>query len=320
MNPKSFELPDSPFADAILAARVGRYVDAIDAVARQLESAENARALFDDAAGALAQVARWSEAAGDLEQARRGIDLAIRLRPRFPDLHVDRARLLLAGAGARSRESRAEARRALDTAIALHPGYATARLERALLDASEGLIGEALEALRTLGEQCAPHESRAFEQAIESLRRADWEEAAELLRGAIPPEVAAGDATLDRAREALERGDDAEAARLLRSSLPLHSAHPDVHLLLGSAEFRLGHLDDGLMSVARALEINPDYHAARVQFARILDAMGQTTQAAEQAALVLERDPSHPGARALVERWSTRSRRSTREFTARNLP
>jgi tetratricopeptide (TPR) repeat protein len=116
----------------------------------------------------------------------------------------------------------------------------------------------------------------------------------------------------------MEHGEPDAAARLLRSALAAHSGYPDLHLLLGSAEFRAGHLDDALVSFARALELHPDLHAARVEFARVLEALGQASQAAEQLRLVLEREPTHSQAGELAARWSRHGSPATRGITARN--
>jgi tetratricopeptide (TPR) repeat protein len=317
MNPRTYELPDSPFAPALAFVRAHRFADAILAIEKVPRASSGGDSIATEAAGALAHVARLAEAEGDLDAARRALTSAVALRPGFPDLHVDRARVLLASAGGRSREARVEARKALDTALRIHPGYTTARLQRALLDASEGLIGEALESLRSLASECRVEEPHVFEQALESLERADWEEAAVLLQQALPPAGADAGVALDRAREAMERGDDAQAAQIVRGALVHYASYPDLHLLLGSAEFRRGNLDDALASLAHALELNPDFHAARIQFARVLEALGQSAQAAEQVALVLEQEPEHVGARELIGRWSSRGRRSEAEWTGR---
>lgn len=316
MNPRSTELPDGPFAGALRAARQGRAAEAILAIERVLREHGAEGTAGAEGATALVHVARIAEATGDVSRARQAIAAALRVRPTWPDLLVQRARLALAGAGATSREARTEARKALDAALAANPDYLDARLERALLDASEGLIGEALERLRGLATESRIREPHAFEQGLESLARADWEEAAALFHRALPP--ADVHDTLERVRALMDRGDDPAAVQLLRQSVSAHASYPDLHLLLGSAEFRRGHLDDALVCLARALELNPDFHAARVQLARVLEALGQSAQAAEQVALVLEHDPSNPVAGELSERWRSRGRRPGRDSTTRN--
>jgi predicted Zn-dependent protease len=81
-----------------------------------------------------------------------------------------------------------------------------------------------------------------------------------------------------------------------------------MHALLGIAELRLGRPDDAIASLARALELQPDFHAARVQFACALHAAGQTHQAAEQLQMVLDAEPGHRDARQILASWSPRAR------------
>ncbi|TFG86312.1 MAG: tetratricopeptide repeat protein, partial [Gemmatimonadales bacterium] len=203
---------------------------------------------------------------------------------------------------------RAEARRELDRALALHPRYTAARLERALLDAAEGFIGEALESLRALARETEVERPLVFQQGLESLERAEWEAAGLLFTGALSLDEPADGNALEQARALLEAGDAVQAAGLLQAALPGRESWPDLHYLLGSAELQRGHFDDALSTLARALELNPEFHAARLQFARALDGVGELAQAAEQVALVLQRDPAHPQALELHERWTSLGR------------
>ncbi len=223
--------------------------------------------------------------------------------------------LRLSGAVARvlrALQRRADARAALERALGLHPGYAAARLELALLDAEEGFVAEALESLRGLARATAIERPEEFRQGMESLEGADLDEAGTRLASALGLEPADEAGVLERARERLEAGDAEGAEELLRSVLPGRESWPDIHYLLGSTDLHRGRYDDALASLARALELNPDFHAARVQFARALEATGALGQAGEQVLLVLQSDPAHPQALELHERWSHRGRRAAR--------
>ncbi len=296
--------PESEFTDAVRAARAGRHAQAIEQVERLAREGTLPLVRQVAAADALAHVARLAEAAGDPAQAAAALEGALRFRPEYPDLHYRRARLLL------QLQRRPEARRELERALALNPRYTAARLERALLDAAEGFIGEALESLRALARETEVRRPLAFQQGLESLERADWEEAGPLFAGALALDEPAEGGALERARALLEAGDAAQAVGLLQAALPGREGWPDLHYLLGSAELRLGHFDDALSALARALELNPEFHAARLQFARALDCVGALAQAGEQVALVLQRDPAHSEALELHERWTSRGRRS----------
>ncbi|HET7225890.1 MAG TPA: tetratricopeptide repeat protein, partial [Candidatus Eisenbacteria bacterium] len=248
-------------------------------------------------------------AANEPVEALAAIDAALDAAPRWPDLHVQRARLLLSRPG-RDLSTRAEARKALDTALRLHPDYAAARLERALLDAAEGRLGEAIDRLGELARE-HPGEAHVFEQGLDKLRHADVDGAATLLSNAL--RVTAGsDDPLGTARECLAQDEPARALAVLRAALPGREGYPDLHLLIGAAELELGHHDDAVASFGRALALKPELHAARAQLARALEALGETAQAAEQVALVLAHDPSHPEAGAMQARWSRRTQHSAR--------
>ncbi len=303
-------VPESEFAAAVRTARAGRYAQAVEQVERRMLEGTPAAQRQSAAADALVHVARLAEAAGDAAQASTALEAALRLRDEYPDLHYRRARLLL------QLRRRPEARRELERALALNPRYTAARLERALLDAAEGYIGEALDSLRGLARETRVERPLLFQQGLESLERAEWEEAGALFAGALALDEPADGSVLERARALLEAGDAVQADGLLRAALPGREGWPDLHYLLGSAELQRGHYDDALGTLARALELNPDFHAARLQFARALDGAGEWAQADEQVASVLRREPAHPQALALHELWTSRGRRPARSERA----
>ena len=114
------------------------------------------------------------------------------------------------------------------------------------------------------------------------------------------------DHALEHHRELAGQGDHAGALAALREAILVHPGYPDLHAVLGTCELEAGLLDDALASLARALELNPDYHGARVQLARVLEALGELEQARDQVALVLTADPDHPQAGELAARWTRR--------------
>jgi Tfp pilus assembly protein PilF len=62
------------------------------------------------------------------------------------------------------------------------------------------------------------------------------------------------------------------------------------------------------VSFSRALELNPDFHGARLELARALEASGQVVQAREEVALVLEQRPEDPVALEMQARWAVPER------------
>ncbi len=300
MSPRPLPPEEAAFEPAIAMARDGRMDDALAELSALLREGGERGRRRDVAALAFGQVARLAEASGDLATAERALDEALRLAPRFADLHYRRGCVLLA------RQQRPAARAALEQALSINARYVAARLELALLDAREGLLGESLATLRALGEEHRVAEPRAFQQGLQSLERADWEEAGALLKSAMRLTDPAVDHALERHRVLVAQGEHVLALNTLREAIAAHPGYPDLHYLLGSSELEAGLLDDALASLARALELHPDYHAARVQFARTLEALGDLVQAGEQVSLVLQEDAANPQALELQARWTRR--------------
>jgi tetratricopeptide (TPR) repeat protein len=247
-----------------------------------------------------------AEAAGDLVQAARALEEALRIAPKFADVHYRLARIQIAG------RQPGPARQSLDAALRINPGYVAARVERALLDAREGYLAEAIDTLRKLDLERASHEPRLFRRGLQSLEHADWHEAGSLLRQALHLDEPGLNEMLEDVRARMSRGDRAAAARLIREALAEHPGYADLHCLLGVAELEEGHVDDAIGTLAHALELHPDYHDARIQLARALEASGDLVQAEEQVALVLQVDPQNPQALEMAERWGRWHRRPKR--------
>ena len=249
----------------------------------------------------LGDIARFAGESQDLDAAQQALEVATGA-VNWADLHCQLGTVHL------QRGRRAEARRAFDRALALNPRYRAAAVERALLDAREGRIGEAMETLRALVSDGSLHEPRAFEQGLGFLGQAEFEDAALLLRRGLD----IGDAWLDQQlggyQGRVDQGDMAGALAQLRAAVEERPSYPDLHLLLGAHELSMGALDDAIESLSHALELHPDYHAARVEFARALERRGETPQALAQLELVLAFDPGHAGARTLHERLTSRRR------------
>jgi tetratricopeptide (TPR) repeat protein len=298
--------PSLPFDDALELAAAGRYADAaMRALEVAGESPEESRAAA--AAQVLARIARLAESADDLSAADRALEHAIILRPRYADLHFQYGALLV------QRGRRMEARRELEAALEIHPNYLAARVELAMLEAREGRIGEALCALRDVQRDHGISEPHTFQQGLQSLERADWDAAEQQFRRAVRGSHPRLDRQLERYRELMAEGSPERAADVLRAALEGHERYPDLHALLGACELGLGHFDDALCSFARALELNPEFHGARVQMALALDALGDRAGASEQLSLVLQAEPGHAQATELSERWLPRARSGGRE-------
>lgn len=292
--------PLAPHAHALLLSEQGRHADAVECLAHALEVASGPDEV-QQLATTLGEVARAAEAAGADDLALRAYEIAthvVEWADYWCQLGCLRVRL----------GRRADARRAFDRALTVNPRYRRAAVERALLDAREGRIGEAMETLRVLAAEGALAEPRAFQQGLERLGQADFEDAAPLLHEALD----AGDRWLDdqmrRYQELLLLGDMGRALDQLRFAVTERPNYPDLHLLVGAHESQQGAYDDAVESFARALELNPDFHAARIELARALESLGQTPQALDQLELVLSQEPAHAAARRLHDQLTSRRR------------
>ena len=300
MSPRPLPPESATFEPALALARAGLFDEALAALSDLSRPSAGREQRRGAGALAFAQVAQLAEAAGALATSERALDEALRLAPAFADLHFQRACLLLV------RHQRPEARAALEASLRINPRYVAARLELALLDAREGLLAESFAALRALEQERRVEEPQAFQRGLKSLARADWDEAGALLKSALQISDPVVDQALARHHALVAQGDHGPALHALRDAVAAHPGYPDLHYLLGYCELEAGMTDDALASLARALELHPDFHGARVQLARALEALGDLAQAGEQVALVLGEDPEHPQALALQARWRRR--------------
>ena len=296
MSPRPMPSNGEIFEPALERARQGHAREAIEAIVALARESGNVPA----AVAALTTIARRSGA--DPEIAQQALIAAVALAPNYPDLHYR-----LAGVQLQARRP-VEARASLDEALRLNPDYVAAQVERALLDAREGRLGEALETLRRMSRHTAVEEPWTFGRGLESLEHADWDAAGTLLRSALHLDDPGIDALIAEFHELMGRGERAEAARRMRAALRDHEGYADLHYLLGCVEIEESQLDDAIASLARALEIHPDFHAARLQLARALEAQGDLARAEDQVALVLEVEPRHATALEFEARWSRRAR------------
>jgi len=300
MTPRPLPTGDAALEHALALAREGRLQESFDALLAAAPGRRSAGSRRTAGALAFAELARIAVETGSGDLAVQAIDEALRRAPGFADLHHRRAQLLLQG------QDRAGARRALEAALRINPRYVAARLELALLDARDGLLAESVSALRALEQEQRVDEPRAFERGMRSLARAEWEEAAALIRGALRVSDPAVERAVADYHALAAEGEYARALEALRDAVAAHPGYADLHCLLGTGELEAGMTDDAIDSLARALELNPDLHEARVQLARAFEAQGDIVQAGEQVALVLREDPGHPQALELHGRWRRR--------------
>ena len=288
MTPRPIPDP-GPVPDVTVALRMaeeGQFDQALAWLERELLDAGSP----DDrgrCAQALAEIGRHAEQAGQFEVALRSLERACHVAPGWADLHYRRS-LLLA-----SRGRRTEARFALEQALEINPRYRAARVERALLDAREGRLAASLDALRHMAGDARPGQEAIVEQGLRALSEAAFDEAAPLLRSSLASGDQRFEEYLQRFQELMGRGERLLAVQVLRAAVQDYPRYPDLHMLLGVHELERGATDDAIESLSTALELNPNFHAARLQLARALAAAGQTLQALDLLDALLGTQPDH---------------------------
>lgn len=299
MTPDPFEAPDALHIAHALAL-AGQHAEAIARVQQRLAELPADHKPYPEAK-ALATIARVAERGGDPVSARRALEAALALVD-WADLHFALGTLLVRDG------ERAAARLSYDRALAINPRYRAAAVERALLDAREGRIAEAVHALRTLAGGDGSREAEAVREGLERLREAEVDDAAPLLRQAFTGADQPLEGLLADAEARLAAGDIGGGLAALRRAVAERPGYPDLHALLGAHELRAGYLDDGIASLVDALSLHPGLHAARLELARGLEARGERGMAIAEVRRVLEAEPGHADATVAYERLTARRR------------
>lgn len=128
--------------------------------------------------------------------------------------------------------------------------------------------------------------------------------AQERAQGASARQPAAGtyEALLDKAAALLRSGKAKEAYRLLAPLEFDHAGEPRFDYLLGVAALDSGRPDTATFVLERALAVNPDFTAARLDLARAYYQLGDLARARSEFAAVLKQDPP-PAARDNIENY-----------------
>ena len=279
----------------------GRAREALDLVAGWLAIPEHAAAP-QPGASVLVEIAQVTGLAGDEDLSMRALDLAL--------AWVDWADLRYARGVLHARRGALEAARTdLDRALAINPRYRAAALERALLDARDGRVGEAMASLRSFTE--GQGDDDTLRSALDHLRGQSVDDAAAWLRSSVGGADRELAGWLAEARAFTEAGDLMRALERLRCAVAARPGYPDLHALLGAHELRAGQIDDGIASLSDALCLNPDFHEARYELALRLEARGDREAALAEVTAILFAAPGHLGATALRDRLTSRRRSST---------
>ena len=222
-----------------------------------------------------------------------------------------------------------------DTSCARHLGFAAIMAVALLVPfPAPGQESGRLSAPKTQGLSESLAEIRAFleQRAIEMLRQDRIAEARALLEAIVEQEPGNARAQAYLAAAELQSGEVEKAMERAHRLLKADPRNPDLHELLGQAHMlnrdwalaekqwraalrerpnseearfqlantllQLGHFQEGLQEVARAVEINPRRSDARALRGNLLAGLGRMEEAAREWRLALAGDANNPGALA----------------------
>jgi tetratricopeptide (TPR) repeat protein len=174
---------------------------------------------------------------------------------------------------------------------ALHPRYSRLFQERGHCYVAQRLAEPAIEAyLRGVNLNPAlPASWNALQRLFRlTAQTANAETAASHVQtlAALPPEVVT-------ATSMLADGDLQPAELLIRKYLLEHGDHVEAMRVLARIGMQLGILDDAELLLERLLELAPDYHAARFDYAQVLLDRHRHTRALEELKKLLAAEPGN---------------------------
>jgi tetratricopeptide (TPR) repeat protein len=205
--------------------------------------------------------------------------------------------LLLARARRRCGETE-DAARILETLSSEQPRWAAAHLERGLALGQLGRGEDAIEALqRALA--LKPDLPDAWRLLADHLQASGDVDAADRAR-ANHVRASTRDPRLLQAASALCDNRIAEAEQRLREHLKAAPTDVAAIRMLAEVAARLGRYDDAQRLLERVLELAPGFHAARQNYALVLQRANQPEAALAEVSKLLAIEPQNPGYRNLL--------------------
>jgi tetratricopeptide (TPR) repeat protein len=241
---------------------------------RLAEARDLVKDLMQETKGETSSVALYGKALlarhkGDLQQAREAIDACLRLAPLMGRAWLLRARIM------HDAGDMDQARTSVDKAMEISPDNVEYVLFRGRLELEEQHFPQSRQLFMT-ALNMAPGDASVREtiwnmhikagQALEAMQ-----EFGPYLFEYLPLEL------LNQTALALRKqGETAVAVRVYRQALRKDPAHTGVLFNLAMAEIRLSDIRKGLMHLQRAVDLDPDFHAARKVLDRMKDGKGNS--------------------------------------------
>lgn len=225
----------------------------------------------------------------DFIQAEAFYRKAIEVNPEDPVAHLNLGKIL------RSKRAYEEALTHFDRAIEIEAKLCDAWVERGITLRQMDRIEEAVEALRT-GVEIDPNETRGHLQlaGVYLMDMGQSQQALDYLASVLDRVENKAAILQGMADGAMTAGDYAASLNYVEQLLEIDPDGANAHRLRGQALTALGRTDEGIDSYRKAVELEGEFHMARLQLADALDQAGRDAESVEAFAALLANSPPQP--------------------------
>lgn len=232
---------------------------------------------------------------GDLEEACREMEVAVKLKPNFADLRYHLGNFLM------ELKQFQAAKENFVHALEINPKYFKASTSLARAYFADGENERAIIQLETAKEYCPTFYKQNLNDLIHMVRiDEDAEEVHRAFHEVLEEQPSSAQISREVAIEAIQNGNFSEAIRELKKAIALNPDYPDLHNYLGIAYGNSGMVDDSIEEFEIALKINPYYIKARLNLALAQYDCGRFIEAQAHIERVLSVKPDNQLAKNLL--------------------
>jgi len=228
---------------------------------------------------------------GAADRAEESLRKAIAINPKYPDLHYNLANVLV------EKGDYSNAAAEFEIALSINPRYSKALLEYGLLRYRTGERDAGIEMIGRAIESEPGYSPQLYKDALELHRMKRWDEALNKLDDLKATNVDDISYHFKLGKEHYMRGDYEAAAADLERALSIQPGYADIRNWLGIVYLSAEEPSKALIEFSRALEINPNFIAARLNAASAFIRLGCKEEAANCYRRVLEIDQDNAEAR-----------------------